>query len=85
MRRRIGFILALGLLASLASMQAATIPCANTTLAALIALGVGTGNGCTVDDKLFNGFSYIPSSGAPAATDVVANLDKISFLDLQCR
>jgi hypothetical protein len=76
MKRRIGFILALGLLASLASMQAAIIPCANTTLAALVALGSGAGNGCSVDDKLFNNFSYAPSTGAPVAADVVADLAK---------
>jgi hypothetical protein len=57
-------------------MQAATIPCpGNSTLASLIALGSGPGNGCTVDDMLFNNFSYTPSAGAPASSGINASLD----------
>jgi hypothetical protein len=73
MKKRTGWILTLGLLASVVSMQAAIImPCASTTLNVLVALG---SNGCTVDDKLFNNFSYTASAGAPAEAMVDAALD----------
>ena len=74
MKTRIGLFLTFGLLASVANMHAALIPCADTTLSALIALGSGTGNGCTIDDKIFNNFSYTPGAAAPNATQVDANL-----------
>ena len=75
MKKRIGLVLGLGLLASLSSAQGAIVSCAGTTLSALIALGSGPGNGCVVDDKLFNGFSYAGSTNAPAASLVNASLD----------
>lgn len=75
MTKRTGSILALGLLASLVSVQAAIVPCASTTISALIAMGSGATNGCQVDDKLFNGFNYTTFAGAPAATLVMASLD----------
>jgi len=75
MTKRMGLILALGLFGLLGSTQAATVPCANTTLSALIALGSGDGNGCTVDDKLFNNFFWSSLGGVTADT-VTANLDK---------
>ena len=76
MKKRIGLTLAIGLVASLASMHAAIIPCADTTLNVLIALGSGPGNGCSVADTLFNNFSYSPSNQAPGASEVVALLDE---------
>jgi hypothetical protein len=75
MKKSIGLTFAIGCILSLASMQASTIPCANTTLSALIALGSGPGNGCTVDDKVFNNFSYVPAAGAPVAALVTAELE----------
>ena len=74
MKKCIGLSFVIGFMASLASMQASMIPCADTTLSALIALGSGTGNGCTVDDKVFNNFSYTPGGGAPVASLVTAQL-----------
>lgn len=73
-KKRVGLIVALGLFASLGSMQAVIVPCTNTTLAALIALGAGAGNGCSVNDKLFNNFSYTPGASAPVAGSVNATL-----------
>jgi hypothetical protein len=75
MKKLIGLTFAVVLMASLSSMQASIIPCADNTLAALIALGSGTGNGCSVDDKIFNGFSYTPGAGAPVASLVEGQLD----------
>ena len=66
MTKRMGLILALGLLASMASLQAAA--CSNTTLNVLTAQGFS----CTVDDKIFSNFTYTPLSGAPAASAVTA-------------
>ena len=76
MKKRIGVTLAVGLVASLASLRADIIPCADTTLNVLIALGSGPGNGCSVADTLFNNFSYSPSNQAPQASEVVAHLDE---------
>jgi hypothetical protein len=75
-KKSIGLALAVGLTASVASMHAAIIPCTDTTLATLIALGSGAGNGCTIDDKLYNNFNYTPGAGAPAATAVNAAVDE---------
>jgi hypothetical protein len=77
MFKRNGLLLGLGFLASLASTQAATIPCpTGGTLAALVALGSSAANGCTVSDKVFYNFSYTALDGnAPAATAINASLD----------
>jgi hypothetical protein len=75
MRKRLGLAFVIGFTVSLASMQASMIPCADTSLSALIALGSGPGNGCTVDDKVFNNFSYTPGAGAPGASSVTAQLE----------
>jgi hypothetical protein len=77
MKKRIGLTLAVGFVASLASMRAAVVPClADTTLNALILLGSGPTNGCSVFDKLFNNFTYSFSSGGVPATGVEAHLDE---------
>jgi hypothetical protein len=75
MKKRFGLIFVIGFMVSLAGMQASMIPCADTSLSSLIALGSGPGNGCTVDDKIFNNFSYVPGGGAPVASLVTAHLD----------
>jgi hypothetical protein len=42
----------------------------------LVALGSGPGNGCVVEDKLYNNFSYSGGPGAPpSASFVLAHLD----------
>jgi len=77
MKKRIGLTFAVGLVASLASMHAATVPCMlDTNLQALILLS-GVGNGCTTGDKLFNNFAWIPGGGAPPASAVNAHLISI--------
>jgi hypothetical protein len=65
--------LALGFLASVASLHAAAACTTDTTLAALIALG---STGCSIDDKLYSNFSYTPDAGAPAASLVDAAVDE---------
>lgn len=70
MKKSIGLTLAVCLMASVASMQAAAC-LATTTVSALIALG---STGCTVDDKEFLNFSYTPGSGAPDSSLVDASL-----------
>jgi hypothetical protein len=80
MKKRIGLTLAVGLVASLASMQALTVPCpANTQLDNLILITSGVGNGCTVFDKIFTNVAYIPGGGAPPAASVLAHLDADPF------
>src|SRR6516164_9411087 len=76
MNKRIGVTLAVGLVASLASLRADIIPCADTTLFDLIALGSGPGNVCSAANTLFNNFSYSPSNQDPEASEVVAHLDE---------
>jgi hypothetical protein len=36
--------------------------------------GTGTGNSCSVDDKLFNNFSYVPGAGGTVAALVTSTL-----------
>ncbi|HKE28690.1 MAG TPA: hypothetical protein VKB88_40345, partial [Bryobacteraceae bacterium] len=77
MMTRSGLALTFSLLASVANMHAALIPCTDpslSTLSGLIALGTGTGNGCTVDDKVFNNFTYTPQTGAPGTSGVSSDL-----------
>ena len=76
MRRSV--LVVVGLLASVASIQAAPIVCTNTNLQALINLsGPGPNDGCTIDDKLYNNFTYFPiGPGAPAAAQVNAAIDE---------
>jgi len=78
MTKRTGLFLALGLLASMASMQATTVACSTLnggTLAALITATNGTSGGtantCTVDDKIFSNFSYVSATGAAASAVTV--------------
>jgi len=77
MTKRMGLILALGLFAILGTTQAAITTCANTDLQTLINMGSGVGNGCTVDDKLFNNFFW-SSLGGVTANSINATLDKNS-------
>ncbi|HEY1759858.1 MAG TPA: PEP-CTERM sorting domain-containing protein [Bryobacteraceae bacterium] len=65
--------LALGFLASVASLHAASTCTSDTTLSALVALG---STGCVIDDKLYSNFSYVPDAGAPAAALVDAAVDE---------
>lgn len=77
MKKRIGVLVTFGFLVSVVNMQAALVSCTDpslSTLSALIALGSGTGNGCTIDDKLFNNFNYAPGTGAPNATQISSDL-----------
>jgi hypothetical protein len=71
MRKRIVLTFAVGLMASVASLQAAAC-LSTTTVGALVALGA---SGCTVDDKLFNNFSYSASGGGPSASGLAAVLE----------
>ncbi len=58
----------LGFFALVASLSATPISCTGLiTLQAYINLGTA---GCTVEDKLFFGFFYVPTGGAPAATAI---------------
>jgi hypothetical protein len=68
------FISSLFCIAGLGSLQAAIVPCVNTNISVLIAMGSGPTNGCQVDDKLFNNFSYTPGAGAPVSTLVNSSL-----------
>src|SRR5580700_7980532 len=71
--------LALAFFASVASVHAAAACSLSTTMQSLIALGA---NGCQIDDKLYNNFSYTPGSGAPDASQVIANEDENSSVFL---
>jgi hypothetical protein len=69
-------VLPLAACAAAAMLQAAPIACPTTAnLAQLIALS-GTGNGCFIQDKLFNNFTYtnLSGTGATPAADVGATL-----------
>lgn len=69
MKKRIGLIVAVGLVASVASLQAA--PCSSVSnLADLIAL---TTTGCTLDDKVFSNFAYTPGAGAPTLSEIATS------------
>jgi hypothetical protein len=54
--------------------SAAIVPCGTTTVAALIALGSGPTNGCQIQDKIFNNFTYTPDPGGTPATNVGARV-----------
>jgi hypothetical protein len=75
MKKRIGLTIAVGLVASLASMHAAPIACPMDTTLQFLITASGVGSGCTVADKIFNDFAWIPGGGAPPATMVQAHLD----------
>ena len=68
------FLTSLLSVAGLGGLQAAIVPCTNTNISVLIAMGSGATNGCQVDDKLFNNFSYTAGAGAPVSTLVNSSL-----------
>lgn len=70
-------LLLIGLLAliSTARLQAAVVPCPNsTTLDTLVTSFANVANGCFSQDKLFWGFNYTPGPSAPPASAVIASL-----------
>lgn len=82
MNKRIGLTAAIGLMASVASLHGAVACTSIVTVQDL--LNSNSAGGCTIGDKLFSAFSYVPTSGtAPAASAVdavlVANATTLTF------